>query len=72
MEQRNDLGYIALMCAALANQFMCAELLLNMGANPNTQDSMGGTSIMFATCAGHSPIVDLLIQKESKFGAKRR
>ena len=68
----NYVSATSLMCASLCG---CTEVLLEAGANPNIQiktsitmkNTMSGlTALMYASCNGHSEVVQLLLNAEAK------
>eukprot|EP00964_Phaeocystis_antarctica_P108307 scaffold72917_cov67-Phaeocystis_antarctica.AAC.2 len=50
------------MVAALKGQEACAQVLLRAGANPDLQDSNGGTALMQAAYHGQEACVKALLR----------
>lgn len=58
---KNDI-WTVLMMATAYNYIECVQLLLQAGANPNTQDSTNETALHIASWHGYTECVKLLLQ----------
>jgi ankyrin repeat protein len=57
---RNDLGKTALHYAATQNQAQTAEILINLGADVNAQDTTGLTPLHLAAIFGYTDVAGVL------------
>jgi ankyrin repeat protein len=63
--QRNDDGNTALIWASWCGHTKYVQLLINSGADLNTQNKYGNTALMVASQRGHTECVQLLIDAEN-------
>lgn len=61
LEECDDGGRTALLCAAGANDSDTVRALLKRGANVNSSDSRGKTALMLAARDGDLPVVEVLV-----------
>jgi len=71
-EEDNEfaLGLTALMVAALKNSYDVAKLLVDTGADVNSQSNDGLTALLAASAEGHPRIMELLIKANADINVK--
>ncbi len=64
------LDWTALHMAAISGQATVAEILLSNQANPDVQDDIGNTPLLWATYFGHTNLVELLLRHKADMDIK--
>ncbi|MGZ8536860.1 MAG: ankyrin repeat domain-containing protein [Flavisolibacter sp.] len=61
IDEKDAKGYTALIIAAYNNQTTIVSILLNAGANPDSQDLAGNSALMGASFRGYPEVAELLL-----------